>query len=96
MKLSAISQIDPRAVPVDRKALCDRLAVLETAQLALVQIFTEQLLEWQDPDVVAAFLAWRSDPKIASILELAAALEEEEREQLLFMAEDLYSATPKC
>jgi len=44
-----------------------------------------------DPDVVQTFLAWRSDPKLESILDLAAALDDDSRDQLLFSAEDLYS-----
>ena len=68
-----------------------RLRVLEPEKLALVEVFIDQILKWHDPDVVEAFLAWRRDGRIGSILELAAELGDEGRDQLLFFAEDLYT-----
>lgn len=47
--------------------------------------------------MVQTFLSWRADPRIDSILDLAASLGDEGRDQLLFAAEDLFSgsaATP--
>ncbi len=60
-------------------------------QLALVCEFIEQILACSDPDIVQTFLSWRADPRIDSILDLAASLGDEGRDQLLFAAEDLYS-----
>jgi hypothetical protein len=90
-----ILQIPRRRAGVDRERLAERLDGLRPDQLALLDLFTDQILSWQDPEVVETFLAWRSDPRIGSILELAAALSEEDREQLLFAAEDIYSRQPK-
>lgn len=68
-----------------------KLTELDDRRLDLVRRFVEELLICHDPDIVETFLAWRSDPNLGSILELAAAVSGEMREQLLFMAEDLYS-----
>lgn len=73
-----------------------RLEFFEDDQLALVEAFVDQLMRYHDPDVVRTFLAWRSDPRLGSILELAADIGEEDRDQLLFYAEELYgSATQR-
>ena len=69
----------------------ERLGGLSDEQLALVNEFIDQVLACEDPDVVRTFLMWRSDPRIDSILDLAATLGDEGRDQLLFAAEDLYS-----
>lgn len=82
--------------PADRDRIDRVVDQLRPEQLAILQLFLDQVMTWHDPEVVAGFLAWRNDPRIASILEIAAALDEEEREQLLFAAEDIYSAQPKC
>lgn len=74
-----------------RELLAGRLAELSDVQLALVGEFIDQILRCEDPDVVRTFLSWRTDPRIDSILDLAATLGDEARDQLLFAAEDLYS-----
>jgi hypothetical protein len=76
-----------------RQKMNEGLARLDDEQLALVQTFIDQILLCHDPDVVSAFLAWRCDARIGSILDLAAALGDEGRDQLLFAAEELYSDT---
>ena len=69
---------------------------LSFADLELVLAFTRDVVMLHDPDVVADFLQWRSDPRICSILQLAAGISDEMREQLLFVAEDFYmSEKPK-
>jgi len=82
-RLSAMSKV--------RQSLSDRLEGLSDLQLALVIEFVEQILSCEDPDVVQTFLSWRADPRIDSILDLAASLGDEGRDQLLFAAEDLYN-----
>lgn len=74
-----------------RQHLAQRLEGLSDLQLALVCEFIEQILACSDPDVVQTFLSWRADPRIDSILDLAASLGDEGRDQLLFAAEDLFS-----
>ncbi len=68
------------------------LSHLNTAQVELVEKFVEQIVRCYDPDVVRSFLEARNDPRIESILALAADLEEEKRDQLLFAAEELYDS----
>jgi len=62
---------------------------LGAEQMHLVQMFVQQIVLCHDPDAVASFLAWRTDPKLESILDLAAKMGDEDRDQLLFFAEDL-------
>lgn len=64
-----------------RDALCLRLAAR----------FIDQVIANEDPDAVDAFLRWRDDPRIGSLLELAAHLDDDRLDQLLFAAEDLFS-----
>lgn len=72
-------------------SLFDRVHQLDPRQRNLVDTFITQLLGCHDPDFVQSFLEWRSDPRIESLLDLAAALDDENRDQLLFKAEDLYT-----
>lgn len=74
-----------------RSRLLAQIAALDERQVDLVLKVTRQLVACHDPDVVQTFLAWRCDPKLESILDLAAALDDDGRDQLLFSAEDLYS-----
>lgn len=72
------------------RRLLARLDHLEEDQLRLVDRFVQQILRCHDPEVVKVFLNWRRDPRIGSVLELAADLDDEDRDQLLFFAEALY------
>ena len=70
--------------------LLSRLDHLEEDQLKIVNSFVDQIMRYHDPDVVKAFLNWRRDPRIGSVLDLAADLGDEEKDQLLFFAEGLH------
>ena len=72
------------------KRLLSRLDHLEEEQLSLLSSFVDQIMKYHDPDVVQAFLNWRDDPRIGSVLDLAADLGDEERDQLLFFTEGLH------
>ena len=69
------------------------LADLKERQLTLVLNFIAQILKCHDPDVVHDFLELHGDPTLGSILQIAASLGEEAREQLLFSAEELYATS---
>ncbi len=62
---------------------------LGAEQMELVQMFVQQIVLCHDPDAVSTFLSWRADPRLESILDLAAKMGDEEIDQLLFFAEDL-------
>lgn len=68
------------------------LSNLNHAQVELVEKFVEQIIRCYDPDVVSSFIEARNDPRIESLLTLAADLEDEKRDQLLFAAEELYDS----
>jgi hypothetical protein len=70
-----------------------RLSELDDRRLALLQRIADQLLVCNDPDLVETFVAWRADPRIESILCLAATFDDDRLDQLLFTAEDLYAET---
>lgn len=74
-----------------RAEISESLLRLGLPELRALSAFTDQIVMCYDPDVVNDFLQWRDDPTLGSILQLAAALSEDAREQLLFHAEDLFS-----
>ncbi|PWR01153.1 hypothetical protein DKT77_18520 [Meridianimarinicoccus roseus] len=71
--------------------LTDLMQSLDPARQHLARQFIVQILQCHDPDVVGTFLEWRRDPCIDSLLVIAASLEPDYRDQLLFAAEDLFS-----
>ncbi|MEM9032128.1 MAG: hypothetical protein AAGB18_05730 [Pseudomonadota bacterium] len=73
------------------EALPARLAGLDPPRRKLMREFLNEVVVCYDPDVVHDFLQWRGDPTLSSILQLAASMSPEMREQLLFAAEELYS-----
>ena len=66
------------------------LSSLNDEQVSIVEAFVAQILKCHDPDVVRSFLMWRQDPRVESILSLVADLDDEQVDQLLFTAEELY------
>lgn len=79
-----------------RQNLAQQLDGLSDLELALVCELIEQIVACSDPDVVQTFLSWRADPRIDSILDLAASLGDDGRDQLLFAAEDLFSESQQA
>lgn len=77
------------ALPLKRRLQAE-LDKLTPDQLDLARRFVEQVLCFHDPEVVQTFLKWRGDPVLGSILQLTADLDGEDRDQILFHAEDLY------
>ena len=75
-----------------RDELIASISRLALAELEVVLAFTREVVTLHDPDVVSDFLQWRSDPRIGSILQLAAGISDELREELLFVAEDFYAS----
>ena len=75
----------------DRAALHDLLESLTAEEVRLVRVFTQEVVQIADPDVVAAFLKWRQDARVASLMELACQIADDDLDQLLFRAEDYYS-----
>ena len=75
--------------------LIKALARMSQRKLKILLHFTRQILEVEDPQVVEAFVAWRNDPKIDTLLNIASTLDEEELDQLLFFAEDALKSCKK-
>ena len=71
-----------------RSRMMERIGTLSVPELSLVLEFAEQIVTRFDPETVAEFMSWRMDPRIESILQIAAALDDAGREQLLFDAEN--------
>jgi len=76
-------------VRLRRADLAELLSRLGEPQIALVSQFVRQILRCHDPDVVATFLNWRRDPRIETLLLIAAGLDDEALDQLVFAAEAL-------
>lgn len=87
----APGQADAVARMALRAELLDLIASLDLPEMQSVQAFAQQVIRCNDPDAVAAFLKWREDPRLESVLQLASALDDDATDQLVFCAEDLYS-----
>jgi hypothetical protein len=75
-----------------RDELVARVDRLTLPEMEVLLAFAREIVTCHDPDVVGDFLEWRNDPRLGSILQLAAAISDDMREQLLFVAEDFYSS----
>ncbi|MEO1019301.1 MAG: hypothetical protein AAFY56_16655 [Pseudomonadota bacterium] len=59
-------------------------------QMNLAEAFWDEIDLLGDPGVIQAFLAWRREPRISSIVDLAMCIASDDLDQLLFAAEDYY------
>ncbi len=75
-----------------RAHLVERAKSLTGSEARIVLKFIDELVVCYDPDIIHDFLQWREDPRLASLLQLAARLSEDMRDQLLFHAEDLFAS----
>lgn len=75
-----------------RKSLADRVSTLTAGEASVALGLIDQLVVCFDPDIVHDFTEWRNDARLASILQLAARLDDELRDQVLFFVEDLFAA----
>ncbi len=87
--ISRLSCRNTISKPTNRAEVLGRISSLSDAQFGIVAQFVRQVLSCHDPDVVHSFVEWRHDPIIGSILSIAADLDEDHREQLLYLAEDI-------
>lgn len=72
-----------------RAELLDLLLKMELADMALVRHFCTQILRCHDPEAIDAFLRWRDEPRIETLMQIAATLDDDSLDQLLFCAEDI-------
>ncbi len=75
-----------------RAQLAARAGDLSGNEAKVVLKFIDELVNCYDPDVIQDFLEWREDPRLASLLQLAARLSDDMVDQLLFHAEDLFAS----
>ena len=71
--------------------LINKIRHMNEKEIDLLLAFAEQIIACYDPDVVDDFIRWRDDPRLSSILQLAAAMSSDMRDQLLFEAEAFYA-----
>lgn len=76
-----------------RADLLELVLSLDADLVPLLSVFARQVLACHDPDAVRAFLRWRDDPRLESLLQIAALLDDEALDQLVFAAEDLLAET---
>ncbi len=76
-----------------RSRLLDLVGALDTRELEAVTAYIEGVINGQENPAVAAWLAGAVDPRVQSIAEIAAALSDEQIDQLLFTAEDAYDGS---
>ncbi|EAQ26465.1 MULTISPECIES: hypothetical protein [unclassified Roseovarius] len=84
---------DPAKPAFAEAEIVSVLRNLSNARVRLVAEFIAQIAMVHDPDVVKTFLAWRSDPRLDTLLLLASELDVDALDQLLFKAEDLSAQT---
>lgn len=75
-----------------RAHLAKRVKDLSGDEAEVLLKFLDELVVCYDPDVVHDFLQWREDPRLVSLLQLAARLNDDTLDQLLFHAEDLFAS----
>ena len=86
------------ATPPDKMPnmeLAQLLVGLGASQADIVVAFARQIVTCHDPEAVQAFLVWRDDPRMESLMQIAATLDDEGLDQLVFTAEDLFAQTLK-
>lgn len=74
-----------------RTRLERRVRKLGETQAQIMLDFIEEVVEHHDPDVVHDFVRLRQDPRIQSVIQLAAGLSDEGCDQLLFAAEGIFA-----
>lgn len=75
-----------------RVKLVDRISTLTDAEVHVTLDLLDQLVVCFDPEIVHDFTEWRKDPRFASVLQLLARLDDDQRDQVLFFTEDLFAA----
>ncbi len=61
------------------------------APVALIEAFVKEAANVRDYDAMRAFIAWRRNPRVSSLIEMAMAINTDDLDQLVFQAEDYYS-----
>ncbi len=79
----------------DRSGLITTITKLGELQFGLVAAIAEELSDTNDMSIAKSFLAWRRNPRISSLVEMAMNISTDDLDQLLFLAEDYYSHTTK-
>lgn len=76
--------------PHGTQEVLHQISYLSEAQLSVVAAFIRQILQCHDTDIVQTFVELQQDPQLGSLLAIASDLEDEERDQLLFIAEEMF------
>lgn len=72
----------------EREELAKLIESLPCASVRMLHAFSKQIAGMHDLAAVEAFLEFRADPVLGSILEMAAKLDADARDQILFSLED--------
>ena len=75
-----------------RKNLLERVTNLTAGEARVALDLIDQLVVCFDPDIVDDFKEWHEDPRLSSILQLVARLDDDLRDQVLFFTEDLFAS----
>lgn len=65
------------------------------APLALIRAFVKEVSGIRDYEAMRTFVAWRRNPRVSSLVEMAMAIDNDDLDQLLFVAEDHYAVALK-
>ena len=72
------------------------IAKLSKEQADKLTRLAKQMAEGMNPDFIPPIASTPRGPQLASLLEIASALPDDDLEQLLFVAEDYYTAMVMC
>lgn len=61
------------------------------APYSVAKAFFAEISMTNDSGVLEEFLSWRTEPRVSSLVQLALGVGSDRLDQLLFVAEDLYS-----
>lgn len=75
-----------------RKKLTERVNTLNERQAGVALDLLDELVVCFDPDIIHGFTQWRKDPRLASVLQMVARLDDDQRDQVLFFIEDLFAS----
>lgn len=76
-------------------AIVEILVKLPTDRVMVVSEFIAQSAKFDDPDVLKTFVAFRRDPRLDSLLHLVSQFDDDEIDQVIFFAEDIFAQQSK-
>ena len=88
-------KLEPADEKLLRKRLRARVNSLNHDEARVSLELLDHLVVSFDPDIVQDFMQWRREPRLTSLLQIAARFDDDTLDQVLFYAEDLFASSKK-